>query len=178
MLLAGVALARPAAAAIAVSGRVLAPRDAPLPGAQVALLPYPDRYRADLVRLGLAPPERPAATDRADDQGAFRLLAPSDGMWRVEASAPGRVAMVHRLPGLVDNKDLEPVELPPDAGLSVTVTDAAGRPAAGAWVTGKPAHVATADASGWLLAERVGTADADGRIVLARSPEDGLVVTA
>ena len=212
LLLTAAAPGRVAAAAIAVSGRVLAPGGAPLAGAWVVLLPYPDRYRADLVRLGLAPPERPAATDHTDDQGAFRLLAPGDGMWRVEVSTPGRVTMVHPVPGLVEDTDLGPVELAPGAELVVTVTDPGGRPAAGARVavespaaesarprhrpeggprggrpplplpfrgrafTGEPAG--SFDEPGWRPAERSGTTDADGRVVLTRAASEELQATA
>ena len=206
-----VAAARPAAAAITVSGHALA-GGAPLPRARVVLLPYPDRYRADLVRLGLAPPERPAATDHTDDQGVFRLLAPGDGMWRVEVSAPGRVPMVRPLAGLVEDVDLEPVELPSATDLVVTVTDPGGRPAAGVWVAAEsPAaesarprprpeggphgarpplpppfrgYAFTAEPAGdfdqpeWRPAERSGTTDADGRVVLPRAAGEELQSTA
>ncbi len=113
----------PVAGDVVVSGRVLEPSGRGLAGAQIELLPLGDGYPTEAVVTALT-----------GARGAFRLDAPTEGMWVVRAGADGFLHKQILLAPLIEGTELPTVELPRDAGLVVRVVDPAGQPAGGSWV--------------------------------------------
>jgi protocatechuate 3,4-dioxygenase beta subunit len=135
LLAALLAAALPAAAEGSITGAVRDGEGKPVAGARVVLSEPVEPWREMAANLA-GEPVAPVATGRTDAEGRFELAAPA-GLWRLEATAPGhrpwRAEVAH------DGGALEhaPLDLAPDPGLELTVTDAAGRPIAGARV-GRP----------------------------------------
>lgn len=126
------AAALPAAAEGPITGAVRDGEGKPIAGARVVLSEPVAPWREMAANLA-GEVAAPVATGRTDAEGRFDLAAPA-GLWRLEATAPGhwpwRGEVAH------DGGALEhaPLDLAPDPGLELTVTDAAGRLIAGARV--------------------------------------------
>jgi 5-hydroxyisourate hydrolase-like protein (transthyretin family) len=171
-------VAVPAAAEIAVRGRVVAVGGGALAGARVSLLPMTTAYEeAKLLLAGKAAPE-PAAAATSGAGGEFEVAAPAAGMFRVRVETAGFVAQELALTPLVEELDLPQVTLPPDRGLKVRVTGPGGEPLAGAWVkvgkdylTGGPFFRRFAE---WQAAPRLARTDDHGVALLARSEGEAL----
>jgi len=122
LVLATVATAPVFGAGLEIRGRVqlgaaerLGETGEPFPGAHVELFPVLTDYdeALELFRGERSPGEpRAAAVTRSDAHGSFVLRAPSPGLWRLQVSAPGFVAMESLL-ALTENLDVEPVFLVP-----------------------------------------------------------------
>lgn len=163
------------AAKIPVNGRVLDVGGKPAPNAVASLiLVLPEVERGRLELEGKTGPE-PASTAAADAEGFFRLEAPDAGIWRVKVEAPGFVPQQIALAPLVDEMDLPEVRLARDERLAVKVTDAQGKPVAGARVR------MTNDRSpslpfAWQPAVRLALTDASGAAALPRGADERLLV--
>ena len=159
-----------------VRGTVLDTRDAPLAGAAVELLPVPDPHAEALaLRRGTFRPE-PVAEAVAAADGSFRLSAPTPGVWRLRASADGRLPMVTQPLALVADHTLDAVRLPQAVEVELRVRDPAARPAAGAFVRTLSHEDLAALRSGatWQPERRQGRTGDDGRLRLVRMPDERL----
>jgi len=132
-----------------------------------------------LVLAGRWEPEA-ADVDRSGEDGRYRLTAPGAGMWRLVLTAPGRIPLQRDFEPLLGRRVLPAIELPEDAGLEVTVRDAAGAPVAGAVVVfaGNGSGLWRATRQGWTVVPRRAFADAAGRVRLPRLPREGGTVRA
>jgi hypothetical protein len=122
----------PAVAAQVVTGSVSAPGIAAMDTVRVEL-----RARAtpfEQVRTWAPGQEEaaPLAVARALPDGAFRLVAPAPGMYRVVVRAPGRVSMHHLLAPLLGDRELAAVELPVEGAARVRVVGPEASPIADA----------------------------------------------
>jgi uncharacterized GH25 family protein len=122
-----------AAEGISIAGRVLVPGGAPLPEADVQLLPLLDSLGEARMLLNGDPPQ-PAARTLTDAAGRFRLEAPHAGLWAVRVEAPGFASQETGIRPLIEPVELGDVELAADTGIKVRVTDGDGTPIAGARV--------------------------------------------
>jgi len=166
-----------AADGIAVGGRVLVPGGAPLPEAEVQLLPLLDSLgKARAILDG----QEPRAVVRAltDAAGRFRLSAPHAGLWTVRIAAPGFAPLATDLQPLIEPVELLDAELEVDTGMTVRVTGTSGAPVAGALV------VLRADRSRlsmwgetWRVPLRHGVTDARGAVRLARGEGERTAVS-
>src|SRR5688572_22049029 len=121
-----------AAAPITIHGRVEDERGGPLRDAVVRLYPtLGSRETAELQLAGKLPVPHKAEA-KVDASGDYRLDAPGPGVWRLVASAAGRVPLEWVLQPLVEEAWLPTAKLAVDAPLEVRVADAAGKPVAGA----------------------------------------------
>ncbi|HEX2220182.1 MAG TPA: carboxypeptidase-like regulatory domain-containing protein [Gemmatimonadales bacterium] len=119
--------------ALHVAGRVVAPPDRGLAGAEIVLLPVETAYD-EAVRRATGRDLEAVARVIADRRGRFALEVPAPGMWRLVARSKGRLPLVrHELP-LMDSVEAPPAELPRDEGVTVTVLGPFGSPVAGAQV--------------------------------------------
>lgn len=151
-------------------------------GVTVTLEPVLDDYRRELRLLaGHSGPE-PVDTYRTREDGAFLLVAPEPGMWRVVVEAPGEVPAERRLVPLFSDVTLPALELPAAEPLTVTVVDAEGRPVTGArvrWTTDSSSPLPRElGARGWSLHGRGGVTDGSGRLDLPRVEEEAGLVRA
>lgn len=172
---------------VAVEGRVVDGRGGPLQ-ASVRLAPIPLVERAWRRRLLGQPPVAPLVESTTDADGLFRVEAPAAGMWRLLVLAEGRPAVEVDLVPLFAATVLAPIELPPIEqppersanALSATDVEPPGRPAKG---SGAVQRLRVSDASGrpaagalaWLLADPtrpIGVADADGVLELVPAGKD------
>ncbi len=161
---------------IPVSGRVVDANGQEIAAARVALsavLPNGEGMR--LEASGKARPA-PAATVVSDALGAFRLMAPDAGMFRLRVESPGAVPVEALLTPLTQESELPDARMIPDAGLRVRVTDPSGRPLAGAWV-GLVSRGGGAEPWAPDLRRRART-DADGTATLPKGRDEALSVAA
>lgn len=147
---------------IPISGRVLGPSGQRLADARV-----------DLMAFGYSDPREAVATGFTDSHGAFRLYAPTVGMWIVRVGADGFVARQTLLAPLVEAVELPAVELPRDAGLVVRVVDPTGQPAAGSWVLSTVGHT-----TGWGPVPWRVRSDGSGHLRQPWAIDDGLTLWA
>ncbi|HSF39514.1 MAG TPA: carboxypeptidase regulatory-like domain-containing protein [Thermoanaerobaculia bacterium] len=161
---------------ISVAGRVTGPNGAPVKDARVLLVPIPPAFEAGRIELaGRAFPE-PAATVRAEADGAFRLAA-EPGFWRVIVEAPGFVPLEHALLPLTEETELPVARLRPDVRIEVRVTGPGGVPVPGARVRVEEEEDSTGRLpKDWTVPRRVGAAGADGKAVLPRAADEKLTV--
>lgn len=166
---AGVVAAAPAAEEMFVlTGRVAPAAGAVPREARVEVLPALGREARGRVDLRqLATPE-PVVTAKPGRDGRYRLEVPGRGMWVVRVTAPGHLPVeLHRMP-LIDDQELPPAPLLPDAGLAVEVVDEAGTPVPGARVGVLPDLDGLlwreAGEEGWRPVRRLLTTDRDGRL--------------
>ncbi|HWN40959.1 MAG TPA: carboxypeptidase-like regulatory domain-containing protein, partial [Thermoanaerobaculia bacterium] len=149
--------------------------------ARALLIPVVSEIEAGRLELeGKADPE-PVASAAVAADGSFRLDAPEPGMYRVMVQAPGFVPRERRLTPLLEEMDLPPVELEKDVRVEVRVNGADGRPVQGARVRiGDPPGSGSweMDDGEWQAPARSGLTDAQGKLVLAREPSEGLLVRA
>jgi protocatechuate 3,4-dioxygenase beta subunit len=169
----------PAAAPVpgpVVTGTVMTAPDRRLPGARVELVPLPAGFAAGLLRLdGRAAPE-PAAAVVTDAAGRFQLTAPEPGVWRVVVRADGRVPLQYSPLLLVDDIELAPAVLAPDAVTTLHLRTAGGEPLGGAWVYAEGSGEGGADA-GWRVDARAVRSGADGVVRLPRGEGEILGVS-
>jgi antitoxin (DNA-binding transcriptional repressor) of toxin-antitoxin stability system len=165
-----------AADGITVGGRVLVPGGAPLPEAEVQLVPLLDPLGEARALLAAEEP-RAAARTLTDAAGRFRLTAPHAGLWTVRIAAPGFAPLATDLQPLIEPIELVDAELAVDTGMTVRVT-AGGAPVAGALV------MLRADRSRlsmwgetWRVPLRHGVTDARGSIRLARGEGESTAVS-
>lgn len=165
------------AATIPIGGQVYPP----VKDARALLIPLISESEAgDLELAGKADPE-PVASAAVAADGSFRLEAPEPGMYRVMVQAPGFVPRERQLTPLLEDIDLPPVELEKDVRVEVRVAGADGKPVQGARVRiGDPPASGSWDMDDgeWQATPRSGLTDAQGKLVLAREPSEGLVVRA
>jgi protocatechuate 3,4-dioxygenase beta subunit len=149
--------------------------------ARALLIPLVSEIEAGRLELeGKADPE-PVASAAVAADGSFRLEAPEPGMYRVMVQAPGFVPREKQLAPLLEETDLPAVELEKDVRVEVRVTGADGKPVQGARVRiGDPPGSGSWDMDDgeWQAPPRSGLTDAQGKLVLAREPSEGLVVRA
>jgi protocatechuate 3,4-dioxygenase beta subunit len=165
-----------AADGITVGGRVLVPGGAPLPEAEVQLVPLLDPLGEARALLAAEEP-RAAARTLTDAAGRFRLTAPHAGLWTVRIAAPGFAPLATDLQPLIEPIELVDAELAVDTGMTVRAT-AGGAPVAGALV------MLRADRSRlsmwgetWRVPLRHGVTDARGSIRLARGEGESTAVS-
>lgn len=122
----------PAVAAQVVTGSVSAPGIAALDTVRVELRALSTPF--ERVRTWAPGQEEsaPLVVARPLPDGAFRLVAPAPGMYRVVVRAPGRVSMRYLLSPLLDDLELAAVELPVEGTARVRVVGPEASPIAGA----------------------------------------------
>jgi len=161
--------------AVAVSGTVLDESGSPLEGAEVALFPVPTVARRMALLLEGA---EPVAVTRTvtDARGRYRLEAPHEGFWSVRAAAQDRLTKQTLLDPLLSPPpgaprralELEPVALPRDVGLLVTVVDEQARAVPGALVKLHGRDLGKGEdprrVRAWHAERRIAVADARGRV--------------
>ena len=113
-----------------------------------------------------------------DAAGGFRIEAPDAGMWKVRLEAKGFVPLESVFSPLTDETELPDARLLPDTGLKVTVTDPAGKPAAGARVRIVNGQRSFSPGPSWSVPARLAVTGADGTASLPRAAEEGLTVKA
>lgn len=152
-----------------VTGRVLGPSRRPLAGAQVDLLPVPSSFEAGRLRLAGRRDPEPFAQARSDAAGRFSLRAPASGAFRVVVRGEGMFPQQYAPLLLVDDEELPPVALAPDAGALFQIKDKAGRPLADAWVFALGDGEREAEGrAGWRPDLRIGRTGPDGAVLLPR----------
>lgn len=167
----------------AVTGRVVGAGGGPPPGTRVELLPGWSEYYQGLVDLGLLDPPEPVQTATPDETGAFALTAPAPGVWTLQVTAPGLVAMERALRPIVQALELRPVELLPDEGVEAQVLDPGGRPLPGVWVGALPTETGwavweIARRERWVPSRRMVATGEDGRVRIPRAPGEEVVLQA
>ncbi len=165
---------------IAVTGSVTVAGGAGLGGVRIEILPFLADYRSGQLILEGRLEEQPAATALTDDAGRFDLRAPAKGLWRIVARAPGYVPMHFPTLALVAATELPPVGVQRDRGVRVRVSDASGKPAAGAWVWAETATDALWSASrstDWTPAFRARRTDHLGLTLLPAAEAEELDIT-
>lgn len=171
------ALAAPLLARPVLTGALFDAAGAPLPGAQVELLPVPGNFEAGRLRLEGRDLPPPVTTVRGDVHGRFRLEAPRPGVWKLVVRAAGTVPLQYGPVLLLEDEELPPALLPADAALRVRVVLDGGQPAQGAWVLAETAD-GSRRAAGWRPELRVGRTAADGTLSLPRRSGERLRVSA
>lgn len=167
-----------AAAPIPVAGRVLGPDGKPFPNARVALVPY--LSIAELGKLEIAGktgPE-PAAAATTGTDGTFRLQAPDTGAWKVRVESQGFVPLEAFLLPLLEETDLADAQLAADVRLTVRLTNAQGRPVAGARVRVEDDRDAQRMPDSWRAGRRLAVTGQDGTATVPRGAEELLTVQA
>jgi uncharacterized GH25 family protein len=163
------------AAKIPISGRAVDSGGKAVAAAKVLLIPIPTVAESGKLELaGKADPE-PAVSATTDASGGFQIAAPDAGMWKVRIEARGMVPLETLLQPLVDEVDLPDAKLSPDSGFKVTVTDPAGKPAAGARVRIADARRSTSLVA-WSIPVRLAATGADGSATLPRATDENLTV--
>ena len=163
---------------VRIGGRVLLPGGAPLPEAQVKLLPLSDPLTvARDADAGVEP--EPAALGLSDALGRFEIDAPNAGLWKVRVEAPGFVPLEAILRPLIDPEQLPDAQLATDVGLTVRVLAPDGSPVPGASVR-LDAERSRFDFGGgsWKFPVRRGTTDAEGKLRLPRAQREVGTVSA
>ena len=155
-----------AAEGIAISGRVLVPGGAPLPQADVQLLPLLDplgKVGSVLTEAELEPVSRALTSS----EGRFRLEAPHAGLWTVRVQAPGFAPLETDLQPLIEPVELPDAELATDTGMKIKIKSVDGSPIPGALV------LLRSDLSRipffrspWNIPLRSGRTDAEGKLRL------------
>ena len=166
------------AARIPITGRAVDSGGKGVAGVKVLLLPLASVVEnAKLELAGKADPE-PVVSGVTDAAGGFRIEAPDAGMWKVRLEAKGFVPLESAFSPLTDETELPDARLLPDAGLKVTVTDPAGKPAAGARVRIVNGQRSFSPGPSWSVPARLALTGADGTASLPRAAEEGLTVKA
>lgn len=168
----------PLSAQPTVSGTVLDLMNRPIADARIELLPVPSNYESGRLRLADRNPE-PLARTRSDATGRFVLRAPGAGVFKVLVRAEGWVPMQHTPVPLVEDEELPPVVLSPDAGARLRVTSPSGSPLAGLWLFAAGSRASEGGAGeDWQIDFRVGRTGADGSLTLPRLAGEKLDVSA
>ncbi|HSG40076.1 MAG TPA: carboxypeptidase-like regulatory domain-containing protein, partial [Thermoanaerobaculia bacterium] len=153
--------------------------DGPLSKVRLELRPLLSPYERGRALLAGRDESGPAAGALTDAGGSFRIVAPSAGMWRLIAQAPGKVPMEYPAAPLTEETDVPPVELPRDTSLEVKVVDGSGNPIPEARVLISRELVRDAYTPwqpAWEPAERLGVTDAKGRLTLPALQGENLKV--
>lgn len=144
----GFAWASPRAQSVAesplvVTGALVDQGGSPVAGVDVVLRPYPSQHQVDLDLLGFSN-ALPEAVDRRRSRpdGAFSLTAPLPGPYRLEIHPlppPGQPdvelpSLYQDLAPLLEDRSLEPLELPQRRPAAIRVLDVDDRPVQGARV--------------------------------------------
>ena len=166
------------AAGIPVGGRVLGPDGKPFANARVSLIPYPSIAEIGKLEIAGKTGPEPAATLTTGADGTFRLTAPGEGMWKVRVESQGHVPLEAFLLPLLEETDLPDAQLTADLRLQVKVTDAQGRPVAGARVRVDEGRNPMREPSLWRTGRRLALTDATGAAVVPRGTEESLSVRA
>jgi len=163
------------AAKIPISGRVVDSGGKAVAAAKVLLIAIPTAVESGKLELAGKTDPDPVVTATTGASGAFQIAAPDAGMWKVRVEAKAFVPVETLLEPLVDETELPDAKLSPDSVFKVTVTDAAGKPAAGARVriadARRPASLIV-----WTLSSRLAVTGADGTAALARAADENLTV--
>jgi len=166
------------AAGIPVGGRVVGPDGKPFPDAKVALVPYPSLAEIGKLEIaGKTAPEPVAAVTTGAD-GAFQLTAPETGMWKVRVESQGYVPLEAFLLPLLEATDLADAQMVADARLTVRLTNAQGRPVAGARVRVEDTRNNLRMPDSWRTGRRLAVTGADGSATVPRGAEELLAVQA
>ena len=160
-----------------VSGTVSGPTGGPFANARVELLPIQSNFEAGRMRLaGLAGPA-PLAEARSDAAGRFLLRVPASGAFRVVVRGDGMIPIQLAPLFLVEDEELPPAALAPDAVAGLLIIDPEGRPLADAWVFAESSGEAGGRiASGWRPHFRIGKTGPDGKVALPRAQGERLDV--
>jgi len=157
-----------AAEGIAIGGRVLVPGGAPLPEADVQLLPLLDPL-GEVGSVLTAAKLEPVSRALTDSEGRFRIEAPHAGLWTVRVQAPGFAPLETDLKPLIEPVELPDAELTTDTGMKIKIKSADGSPVPGALV------LLRSDLSRipffrspWNVPLRSGRTDAEGKLRLPR----------
>lgn len=182
-LILGLASAPPAGT-VRIAGRIEAPAGggaaavAPLAGARIELLPAALDYAAAMRRLAGEPAGPPLAATRADRTGAFQLLAPGAGCYRVVVRADGYLPVeLPLLPLVEDGRELPVARLTSAVPVAVRALGPRDRPLAGVVVALQRADEQGADGESWRSAERSGRTGPDGKLTLAAAAGETLYVS-
>ncbi|MEM7351997.1 MAG: carboxypeptidase regulatory-like domain-containing protein [Acidobacteriota bacterium] len=165
-----------------ISGRALDAEARPLAGARAQLIPLPNNY--DIATSVLSDrPLAPIASVRCDRRGGYRFSAPA-GLYRVQVTAPGHLAVRYQPLPVADDVELPPVYLRPAEPAVLEFKRRDGRPVPGAWIhvasssTGpRPAIAREATRDGWRPAKRSGVTDEAGRLTVDRAVGEWLDLT-
>ena len=154
-----------------VTGRIIDPSERPLADVRVELLPVPSNFEAGRLRLAGQRDLDPVAEARSDAAGRFLLRSPASGAFRVVVRGERMFPLQYSPLLLVEDEELPPAVLTPDAGARFQVTDPSGHPLAGAWVFA--ASVGERDTEGragggWRSDLRIGRTGPDGTVTLPR----------
>src|SRR5262245_27934604 len=134
LFLAALLLAGPTPAQPVATGTVIGPEGRPMAGARVELIPILSGFEQGLRGLESPGAPPPAAVAATDGTGRFVLPAATPGIWKVVVRGAGAVPLQYVPLPLTEPLELPPAILAADAGAPLLVTDAAGKPVAGAWV--------------------------------------------
>lgn len=161
--------------AATLSGSVRDVENAPVAAATVELSELGSYYELARQALETGRPGHPAlVTVRTDADGRFSLETPGTGLWQVGVTAPGFVPLRYLPVPVTGPHQLPPAVLRPDAGATVEVRDADGRPASGVLLFSESATPELWRGNGWQPAMRSARSDDHGRLVLPRAAGETL----
>jgi protocatechuate 3,4-dioxygenase beta subunit len=166
------AVSSPAAGALRITGRIEMPAGAAAAaiaapgGARIELLPAALDYAAAMRRLAGEPAGSPLAATRADRTGAFELMAPGAGCYRVVVRAAGYLPVELALVPLVAGRELPAARLTAAVPIAIRALGPRDEPLAGVAVALQGMDAQPADGESWQPAERFGRTGVDGRVTL------------
>jgi protocatechuate 3,4-dioxygenase beta subunit len=173
----------PPAGPLRIAGRIEVPAGggpaavAALGGARIELLPATLDYAAATRRLAGEPAGPPLAAPRADRTGAFQLLAPGAGCYRVEVRADGYLPVELPLVPLVAGRELPAARLTPAVPIAIRALGPRDKPLAGVAVALLGTVYPAPDRESWRPAERFGRAGPDGKLTLSAAAGETLYVS-
>jgi hypothetical protein len=150
-------------------------------GAEIELRPAVEDYAAARRRLDGGTPAPPLASAQPDRTGAFVLVAPGPGCYRVSLRAPGYLPIDLVLAPLVEDRELPPARLVAATPISTRTVGPQGEPLPGVLLvlqdTGWRSGPGPAAAPAWQTAERSGRTGPDGRLELPMAASETPALT-
>lgn len=158
---------------VLILGRATGLNGEALKNAKAHLEHIPATYeRARLRVAGHSGPEPTQTVGLAGD-GTFELKAPEAGMWKVVVTAPGHLAMEHRLVPLVNEAILPTVAMVRADEFRIQLVNAAGEP-----VPGEVGVIPLEGRGPWLNCLRLAQADENGVAIVPKGWEEKIQIEA
>lgn len=148
---------------------------------RLEVFPYLHAFHSGHQRLTRGAEPKPTVLAASDESGRFHLEAPTIGVWKLRAEAPGHVPMVLEPLPLVDPTEAPPVTPLPASEAKLWLQRADGTPLADTWIyarTASPGVWKEVGADGWEPAVRIERTDSEGRVTFLRAEDEKLRISA